>query len=350
MKRILVILCVLCGVANAQDAGTGSASSGPVYIDPHDLHGAPDVSAAASPTQVQIGARFVLIVKATYEDGVVVNLPATLDLGQELEERPGSQRKSSDSTAPDGRHVREWQIEVLPWDLGDLEIPPVQVTYTNAGAIGAVQTNAVPIKVVGQLGDLVDSAQPRDLAPPIPLWRRTWIWVLVGLGVILLVALIAVVFTLTRKKKGVTVIAPLPVRLSGVFRRRLSSAAEEALARLDAVDTSGMLARDRKIAYTEMIDIVQQFLGRHFGHDTEDMTGGELREWASTTKLDDTQRAQLFAWLDEAELVKFGGYPASVDEGRGQIADGKDVVLAIAAPRASALMQAEAPPSEAPHA
>lgn len=328
MRRVLVILALLCATANAQDAGT-------TYIDPHDLYTAPTVSAAASPSEVQLGARVVLVVTAVYDDGVTVNLPQPLDLGGAFEERPGK-RISTDSVRADGKKVREWQVELYAWDLGDQEIPPVQVTYVAAGTAAAVQTNPVPVKVVGQLGDMVDTAQPRDLAPPVPLWRRTWLWVLIGSGILLAIiaAIVTIVIVRRRRRRPVRVTAPISVRLSGVFRRpRLGGPAEEALARLEAIDSSGMLERDRKVAYTEMIDVIQVFLGRQLGHDTEDMTGGELRDWvSSTSKLGDPQRGDAARWLDEAELVKFGGLAATVDEGRAHIAAARDVVISIAAP------------------
>jgi hypothetical protein len=82
-----------------------------------------------------------------------------------------------------------------------------------------------------------------------------------------------------------------------------------------------------------MIDVIQVFLGRQLSHATDEMTGGELREWVlGKARLADLQRTEAVHWLDEAELVKFGGYGASVDEGRAHIASARDVVLSIATP------------------
>lgn len=354
MKRAVVIL-ILCvastahaikpyvpdvdaGVGSGTGTGTGSGTasgSAPVYIDPADLLAAPELSAAASPSEVQLGGRFVLIVTAVYDEGVTVILPASLDYGSSFEER---KRSTTDKVRSDGKKIREWQVELLAWDLGELTLPPIQLSVIRGGSPELMETNAVPIKVVGTLGDMVDTAEPRGYAEPLPLWRKTWLWVLIAIGAfVVIVALVAfVVWRRRRKPKRVFVPTPTP-RVSGLFRRpRFGAAAEEALARLEAIHTSGMLARDRKLAYTEMIDVVQTFLGRQLGGNTEDLTTGELRDWLAKSSIATNTRLELSRWLDEADLVKFGGLSASVDEGKSHLAYARDLVIAIAMPTAQA--------------
>jgi hypothetical protein len=343
MARILVVLAVLLAAtpALAQDAGApaGGDAAGPIYVDPADMLSAPEVSAAASAGQVMLGGRFVLVVTAAHDDGVEVILPTTLELGPAFEER--KPRKTVDRTRSDGKKVREWQIEILAWDVGELMVPPIEVSFVLGGTRYAVVTNAVPVTVAGTLGDMVDSTQPRGHAPPVVLWRRTWLWVILA-GIILgLLGAAATLIVIARRRKQ-PVIAILPPRVSGIFRRRLGGPAEDALARLDAIDSSGMLARDRKVAYTEMIDVIQEFLGRQLGGDTRDLTTGELRDWLGKAKLSTGQRLELSRWLDECDLVKFGGYRASVEEGRTHLVAAKDLVIAIATPVGGA----EAAPEE----
>lgn len=340
MKALLAALAIALAipeVAAAQDAGAG----GQVYIDPSDILGAPEVSAAASPSEVPIGSRFVLVITAAYDEGVTVNLPTRLDLGPAFEEL---RRTSTDKRRTDGKKVREWQIECLAWELGELQIPPVQVTFVRAGTADAMLTNAVPVRITGTLGDMVDTTQPRDHAAPLPLWKRTWLWVIVAAAALLLTCVV-VGLLIARSRRRRTITVYVPVRTSGIFRRpKLGGPAEDALARFEAIETSGMLARDRKVAYTEMIDVMQTFLGRQLGKDTDEMTLGELRDWLAALpaeKLVGARRLELSRWLGDCELVKFGGYPASVDEGRGRLASGRELVIAIAMP-----LEGAAPPAE----
>jgi hypothetical protein len=299
------------------------------------------VSAAASPPEVELGGRVVLVVTAVYDEGVTVNLLQPLDLGPAWEER---RRTSVDSVTSDGRKQREWQIEVFAWDLGELAIPPVQVTFVRGGQAGAVLTNAVPIRVVGTLGDLIDSVEPAPDAPPVALSRRTLMWVIIAAGLFVILAVASVTWWLSRRRRArIRYVIPVPGRVTGLFRRpRLGGTAEEALARLEAIDSSGMLERDRKVAYTEMIDVMQTFLGRQLGADLEDKTTGELRAWLDDAPIASPTRAELVRWLDDCELVKFGGLVPPVDEGRAQLAVAREIVIAIAIPTA------EAPPPAPP--
>jgi len=341
-----VVLCALASPAHAikpkyidQDAGVGAGSgSAPVYIDPADLMAAPELSAAASPGEVQLGGRFVLIVTAIYDDGVTVILPASLDLGDSFEER---RRTTTDKTRSDGKKIREWQVELLAWDLGEMMLPPVQISVIRGGSPEIMLTNAVPIKIVGTLGDMVDTAEPRGYAPPMPLWRRTWMWLLIAAGAVLVLAIVGFLL-LRRRRRPITVFVPtITARISGAFRRpRYGAAAEEALARLEAIDTSGMLARDRKVAYTEMIDVIQSFLGRQLGGTTDDLTTGELRAWLGKSSIATATRLELSRWLDECDLVKFGGLHATVEDGKGHLAGARELVISIAMPTTAAAAEA----------
>ena len=60
-----------------------------------------------------------------------------------------------------------------PADRGDVHV---------AGKAAQVATNAVPIKVIGVLGDVDDPKQLRAAAPPTPLLSRDWFWLWIGGG------------------------------------------------------------------------------------------------------------------------------------------------------------------------
>ncbi len=304
----------------------------PVYVDPEDLLGAPEVSAAATPSDVELARRFVLVITSVHEVGVTVNLPSRIDLGPAFEEQ---RRTSTDSRSADGKQIRQWQLEVIAWELGELMIPPVQVTFVRGGKASAVMTNAVPVRVTGALGDVVESTQPRELAAPLPLWRRTWLWLALAVGLVVTVFAGLIVWRTTRPRRR-----PRPsarfMAATPRARTRLSGPAEEALARLEAIDTSGMLARDRKVAYTEMVDVMRTFLGRQFDAALDDVTTGELRSWLASAGLGAAARLELSRWLDECDLVKFGGFAASVDEGRAHLGTARDLVVTIATPPVTA--------------
>src|SRR5207253_2635317 len=109
VMRAIVIVCVIAASAWAQapgsdsDAGSGSGS-GKKTIDITPDIAAPEVSAAASPSSVMLGARFTLFVTAVYGAGVEVNLREPTELGPAFEV---TRRVSEDKLRSDGRHARE---------------------------------------------------------------------------------------------------------------------------------------------------------------------------------------------------------------------------------------------------
>ncbi|MCB9564616.1 MAG: hypothetical protein H6708_29885 [Kofleriaceae bacterium] len=324
------------GAGSATGGATGSGSGSAIYVDPGDVLGAPEVTAAAMPSEVELAAPFTLVITAVYDPGVTVNLPSRIDLAPVFEER---RRTSTDRKRADGKLIREWQIQVIAWELGELSVPPIQVTFVRGGVASATETSPVPVRVVGALGDMVDTTEPRADAPPVPLMRRTWFWVFLIPGVTL--ALIGAALLLGRRRKP----RPGPLGLlagTTTSKRRIGGPAAEALARLEAIDSSGMLARDRKVAYTEMVDVLQTFLARQYAAPLEDATSGELRRWLADARMPASARLGLSRWLEDCDLVKFGGLAATVEDGRGHLVQARDLVLAIATSPAAAVAAATA--------
>src|SRR5262249_983348 len=98
-----------------------------------------------------------------------------LDLGPAFEIR---RRLSEDRRGANGRTTREWQLDVMPWQLGELQIAPIAITFTAFGHAGQVETNAVPLKILGVLGDAAAApSRMRPPADPAGRTRRDWLWI-----------------------------------------------------------------------------------------------------------------------------------------------------------------------------
>jgi hypothetical protein len=313
--KALAILCVLAGVATAQPAGSGQ--KGTAITIPLDDE-APQVSAAAAPSAVKLGSRFTLFVTATFAPGVNVNLREPLELGGAFEVK---RRVAVDSIDGDGQHRREWQIEVYAWDLGDLDVPPVAVTFTSNGHAGQVATNPVPIRVSGVLGDADDPKLLRGLAAPVALFERTWLWNLLhdplelGIALGLLVAVFMVARLLPRKRRVAA--APVPALVFGP-KKKLDMTSERALERLREIERSGVLGRDgeRKRGYAEMADVIREYVGARFAiQAARELTSGEL-----VAALPAAARELVAAWLDRCDPVKYGG-ELGTDTGAAQTLD-----------------------------
>jgi hypothetical protein len=327
--RALVVLVALCTIAHAQPgSGSGSGSGKPRIIQlPNDIH-APQVSAAANPTVVRLGAKFTVFITATYAEGVYTNIAEPIELGSAFEVR---RKVSEDRTAPDGRHVREWQLEVIPWELGDLSMAPIVVTYTAFGKVGQVPSNELRLRVVGVLGDAVDDPKlMREQHGPASLWARDWFWVwaaIVGGGVA--IAVLLVLLLLRRKtKKTVRLVAG-----AVAAPRRIDMTSERALERLMAIERSGVLDRDddRKGGYDQMVDVIREYLGARYRVATLDLTPHELLvQLEKVAPADEHDLVE--AWLGACELVKYGGLRATQDEARRVLDDARALIVTTTRP------------------
>jgi hypothetical protein len=273
---------------------------------------------------VRLGAHFTLYLTATFGAGVEVNLREPVELGPAFEVR---RRLSEDRRTADGRTTREWQIDVMPWELGELPIAPIAVTFTAFGRAGQVQTNAVPMKIIGDLGDVVDDPKAmRGLALPAALWARDWFWIgIASAGGALVGVMIAVAWLRRRRRRRTTL-----ARVGGAVARapRVDMTAERALERLLAIERSCVLDRDldRKTGYTEMVEVVREYLGARYRIAVHDLTSSELlRRLHEIAPADELELVR--DWLDACDLVKYGGQHATPAEAGKALDDARAMIV-----------------------
>ena len=330
MKLPLAVL-LISSAAAAQPAGS-DAQVMPIPLDAT----APEVRAAASPTEVKLGSELTVFVTAAYGNGVTVNLREPLDLGGAFEVR---RKVATDSIRPDGRHQREWQLEVYAWDLGDLEIPPIAVTFVSSGHAGQVASNAVPVRVAGVLGDSDDPKLMRGYAPAIALFQHSWLWNLLhdplALGVAAAVLVAGFLIARWPRKKAAALVVkrayPAPVR------RKLDMTSERALERLLEIERSGALDRDaaRKLGYADMADVIREYVGARFAiAAARELTSSELvieLEHAGTSH----DRELVAAWLERCDPVRYGGERSTGDAARAVLSDARELIRATSQARSA---------------
>jgi hypothetical protein len=310
---------------SAAGSGAGSGSNQIVIILPPDVQ-APDVNAAASPSVLRLGERFTLFITARHAADVEVNLREPVELGGSFEVK---RKLSEDRVNSDGTKTREWQIEVYAWDVGELRVPPIGVTFTANGKAGQVATNTVPINVTGVLGDVVDDPKlMRGNAPPVSLMSRDWFWAWIAGGVgALLGGIIAFMILRKRRKKQVrsligTLVASTPTP------RKLDMTSERALAQLMAIEKSGILDRagERKEGYAQMVEVLREYIAARYRIDTHDLTSYELMR-ALRNAAPENEQKLIEDWLERCDIVKYGGFKATADDAHGVLEAARHVVI-----------------------
>jgi hypothetical protein len=272
---------------------------------------------------VRLGGKFNVFVRATFGIGVVVNLSEPIQLGAAFEVL---RKKSKDTPSGDGRTVREWEIEVNAWELGELMMPGIVVTYTAFGKVGQVQTNAIKLRIEGVLGELVDDPKAmRGNAPPTELIVRDWFWLYVGGGVViaLIVTIAVLLFIRSRRLNRTRLVA-------GVVAtpRRMDSASARALERLMAIEQSGVLERDddRRGGYAEMVEVIREYLGMRYHVATLDLTSMELVK--QLAKVAPGEERELIAtWLEGCDLVKYGGLKTTAGDAKQTLDDARALIV-----------------------
>ncbi|HEY0253365.1 MAG TPA: hypothetical protein VGC41_17645, partial [Kofleriaceae bacterium] len=315
--------------SNGTGSGSGAGSAIIIQLAPE----VPEVSAAASPTELKLGGRFTLFVRATASANVEVNIHEPLDLGGAFEV---GKRVSQDRVEPDGRRTREWQIDVRVWEIGDVRIPGITVTYTLLGKAAQTESNTVPLHVTGVLGDSDDPKLMRESAAPIDLHEKSllarileWFQDPIHLGIVIGALVGAWVGWRLRKlrRRRVTRLVGGLVPMA-MARRKIDMTSERALERLLELEQSGQLADEakRRGAYADMADVMRDYLGARFGVLTTEMTSSELKK-ALATKTGEREQTLVDAWLDRADIVKYGNFPATRDEAYATLEGARQLIF-----------------------
>jgi hypothetical protein len=292
------------------EPGTGSGTVPAPVLEAE----APRVAASASSKEVVLGATFYLFVRVIYQPGVQVNLPASLQLGGAFEE---SARTDATRVNDDGTITRDFEVALMAFDVGELAIPPIPVTYAAHGRAHEVKTAPVAIRVKSFLGE--GEASLRDIAGPVGLERRDLTMIYVGAGALAAMVTLVALWWARRvmRRRRREVLARLPEAVQ-------RSAHDEALARLDELESSDALdAEDRKPAYLAMSEILREYIGRRFGFPALDLTTFEIRRELTSRPGGPVAADLVSGWLERADLVKFAGYEASADEARQALYDAR---------------------------
>lgn len=306
-------------------AMTGSVLAQPAADDsvPEPAPDAPKVTAVPSTREVMIGEQFYLFISVTHPPTMQVTLPASLPLGPGFEE---VNRTDHSIRNADGTYTREFELALMAFDIGDVRIPSLAVTYAAAGQVLEVMTKPVPLRVISFIGD--GEEKLRDIAPPIAVDRPDYTLVYVAGGVLLAVVVVVLALLVARMLS-----APRAVRrrVPAAMNIRLP-AHEEALARLDRLEGSGALdAADLKPGYHELSEIMRDYMGRVFGFPALDLTTLEIRNELLARVGGPPAEEMVREWFERCDLVKFAGAPTTPDEARHTLYDARQYIERIRA-------------------
>ncbi|MBL8843898.1 MAG: hypothetical protein JNL90_20415 [Planctomycetes bacterium] len=228
----------------------------------------------------------------------------------------------------DGREQQRHEYRLEPLSSGPRVILPIPIAWRDARDAaaprhGVLETESLTVEVAALEGSGVPSLADLAVAePPVPLPRPLpWPALSIGGGALLL-ALLAVVLVRRKKRRA----PPPPTALE---------LAERELAALLAADPDG--SRDVKRFYVELTAIVRRHVERTTAvHAPEQTTAEFLRAIQGHPAFDRTQRERLAAFLEAADLVKFGGQRPGQPAIAASVARAREFLHAFAPPSSDA--------------
>jgi hypothetical protein len=314
---------LLIGLALAGDLGSS--------VDDPD---APTVGVSIDKTEAHVGDRLTLTVSAVAKAGIAVMLPAKLDTGKlEILDRNDSDKAGRD--LGDGRRSHRFVLGVAAYETGELEVPPLEVTYLlPSGQVRSVETESLTINVRPLVAADEAHPEPQPERPPRSAWVedqrviRALKWGGIGLGgaIALLTAGLLIRRAWRRRRATAGVVAAVNVP------RRAPDAV--AIEKLTALRVAGNFGADGyRPFYFALTEIVREYLGARYGFDALEMTTtevlDELKARAEHLVSDGAEVPRFFASCDLVKFAKAGSTDAAA---LAALDAAQSIVLSTAAP------------------
>ncbi len=278
------------------------------------------IDLAVEPREVTVGEPFSVTLRVEHPPDLDVRLPAPgTDWGSLTVRESGAPQRG---TGADGwvRQVAVYRLAAF--ELGALEIIPLELEVTQGGERRTVATPAATIQVNSilpmeegegeepQLADLKDQA-----SLPLSLAR---VLALVALAVLLLAVVAYLLWRRRRSQPAAAIEAPGPP---------LPPPDREALQALQALLAGPLLAQGKiKEYHVQLAEIVKRYLERRFGVPTLERTSFEVVQATRLAPVDVWVPGRVASLLSGCDFVKFARQRPDVDRCRDMVDEARALV------------------------
>ncbi len=208
-------------------------------------------------------------------------------------------KENIDTITENDQIVLRQRLKITSFDSGFFEIPSVVFHFRRPGdtALFPANTNKLFLQVYTPV---VDTAQDfkvikGPVSEPYTL-KEVLPWVL--LGIVVIAAIVLLIWYLRKRSKNQPVFRPRSRPLAPPHVIAIEKLEELRLAR---IWQQGRL----KLYYTQLTDIVREYLERRYGFDAPEMTTEEILEALRHQKVNSEVTNKLKSSLELADLVKF---------------------------------------------
>ena len=270
----------------------------PLAISAQTAAGVVEIETKIDRLEARIGEVFTLSYTAVYDSSIQISNP---EIGKTMDTFEVQSALFSEEIAlEDGLMARGGEIKLWALDTGQFIVPAIEIPYITADSSqNTVSTSVYTVTVRSNLDQADDSAALAALRGPLenPLFlkqRLTDSWQFwTGLGEALLVGALLAWRYYRRREEALEWEDSRP-------------AWEKAFERLAGLRNSPHLANsEHKAFYSELANILKEFMGRITSLPALDMTTRELLEAANGQVALNSQRNEMERVLTQADLVKF---------------------------------------------
>ncbi len=252
-----------------------------------------EVKAGLTENKARLGDEIIVIVEVLRTADTEVRVPAA---GADLSpfEVKGSALLRSVNEQGKVREVHRLVLTVF--ELGDLRLPPVPVSFKGSSGSGTVATDAFKIQVVSVGKKKGDKDDIRSIKGPAVFGRNARRNLLIGVLVFLLLGLTAFIFVKKRRKGFIDPEALKPPH-------------ERVGLELGRLQKRGLLeAGQVKEYYSELSDILRRYLERRFGVPAFEQTTFETVKALKEKGLPQSVQERMKNLLETSDLVKFAKF------------------------------------------
>ena len=254
--------------------------------------GRPAVMAGIEPNTGTVGDELTYSATITWPEGLTVLPPEPEGMLGECEVLD---RQVGDLTLENGVNSLSLTLKLACYKTGDLRIPPLEVHFTDESGEKRMEPGPeIAVNIHRLLPE--DARLPQDIKgqSTLPLDLMTPLAIAAGvlIGALMFYALLRMIRRRRKKERGVRIQAPEPYRFA---IGRLESGTLDRF--LDDGDIDGF--------YTELTDILREYLEGRFGVQALEMTSTEIAAAMRHAPLDGFKKTDLRKILERADFSKF---------------------------------------------
>ena len=267
--------------------------------------------------KITIGDRITYSIIVTKDEDIAIELP---EVGANLGAFEILDYNDPKPQEVDGKIIQTREYIISTFDVGEYEIPPVNIKFSTEADTSWQELTTEKIKIEVESLKPSEAGDIRDIKPPLELERdiKTMIMLIVA-GVLIILIAILIYYFIKRRRAGKSLI---PKR-----EKPPRPPHEIALEDLEKLVQSNLLEKGKvKQFYSELSEIIRIYIEGRFYIIAIEMTTMQLIDNMKQIDIESDIIELTSEFLESCDLVKFAKYIPTEEEDQKAIQQAYDIV------------------------